>query len=425
MDRNSRVILGFLVVGAMVAVPYLTGALYVPPPLPKPAAPAFEIPKQTVEHLPIHEGDTLDEILVAAGLDQAIRLELIAAFDAAYDIRKVRAGRELVLTRWEKTGEVASLEYGADADHEVRLFRTNGVSSAELIEIPGVVKEIPVCARLQDSLAATMDRAGESFLLAMMMADVLAFDIDFYRDPQPGDDFCILVEKKFYDNGQPPTYRRILGTRYNNAGHVADAYYFVDPASTDGKGAYYGSKGESLKAAFLRSPLEFDARVSSHFSMNRLHPVLHTVRAHYGTDYAAPTGTPVRAVAAGKVVGAGMSGGSGNLVTIRHDGGLQTQYLHLSRIMVKVGQMVDQGMRIGLVGMTGLASGPHLDIRISRNGSYLNWEKMRSPRTESLQGALKDLFSFERDRMIAMMDAVPKVPQVALRAGPVAPPTGK
>jgi murein DD-endopeptidase MepM/ murein hydrolase activator NlpD len=363
----------------------------------------------------------MDQILAAAGLGPDLRLEMVNAFNAAYDIRKVRPGRDLLLTRWEKTGEVAELEYAADADHEVRLFRMNGISSAELVEIPGVVKEVPVCARLQDSLAATMDRAGETFMLAMMMADVLAYDIDFYRDPQPGDDFCLLVEKKFYDNGQQPTYRRILGARYNNAGHVADAYYFVDPASTDGKGEYFGSKGESLKAAFLRSPLEFDARVSSHFSMNRLHPVLHQVRAHYGTDYAAPTGTPVRAVAAGKVVGAGMSGGSGNMVTIRHDGGLQTQYLHLSRIFVKAGQQVDQATRIGLVGSTGLATGPHLDIRISRNGSYLNWEKMRSPRTVSLSGTLKDKFSFERDRMIAMMETVPKVPQVAMRAGPVVP----
>jgi len=159
--------------------------------------------------------------------------------------------------------------------------------------------------------------------------------------------------------------------------------------------------------------------VSSHFSTSRLHPVLHTVRAHYGTDYAAPTGTPVRAVAAGKVMGAGMSGGSGNMVTIRHDGGLQTQYLHLSRILVRAGQQIEQGARIGLVGSTGLATGPHLDIRISRNGSYLNWEKMRSPRTVSLSGAAKDEFAVERDRMLALMDSTPKVPQVAAHAGPV------
>lgn len=399
----------------MFAVPYLTGALYVPPPPAPPAVPAYEEPRQVTEHLAIQDGDTMDEILVAAGLDQATRAEIVGAFNHAYDIRKVRAGRELVLTRWAKTGEVASLEYTVDADHQVRLFRDNGVSEAEVVEIPGEVRAVPVCATLEGSLAATMDRAGESFLLAMMMADVLAFDIDFYRDPQLGDDFCLLVEKKFYQNGQAPTYRRILGARYNNSGRVSDAYYFS--SNEDGKGAYFGGKGESLKSAFLRSPLEFDARVSSHFSSSRLHPVLHTVRAHNGTDYAAPTGTPVRSVAAGKVVGAGMSGGSGNMVTIRHDGGLQTQYLHLSRILVHVGQQVEQATRIGLVGQTGLATGPHLDIRISRNGSYMNWEKMRSPRTESLAGGVKEKFLQQRDRMLAQMNqAVGPVAERPLKA---------
>src|SRR5262245_30535086 len=125
MDRNTRVILGFLVVGAMFAVPYLTGALYTPPPPPPPAAPSYEVPKQITERLPIVEGDTMDEILAKAGLDPTGRLEVVKAFNEAYDIRKVRAGRDMVVTRWEKTGEFASLEYTVDADHQVRLFRDN------------------------------------------------------------------------------------------------------------------------------------------------------------------------------------------------------------------------------------------------------------------------------------------------------------
>jgi murein DD-endopeptidase MepM/ murein hydrolase activator NlpD len=416
MDRNSRVILGFLVLGAMGAVPYLGGALYVPPPPPAPVAPSFDVPRQRVERLEIREGDTLDKILLNAGLDAAARQEMIRAFQGAYDVRKVRPGRELLLTRWEQTGEVVSLDYSADADHRVVLLRNHGVSSAELLEIPGEVREVAVCATLQGSLAATMEAAGENFLLAMMLADVLAFDIDFYRDPQPGDDFCLLVEKKFYDNGQAPTYRRIVAARYNNAGRIADAYYFTPDS---GKGAFYGGKGEALKAAFLRSPLDFDARISSHFNMSRLHPVLHTVRAHYGTDYAAPAGTKVRAVADGRVVGAGYSGGSGNMVTIRHADGYQTQYLHLSKILVHVGQNVEQGAYIGLVGATGLATGPHLDIRISRNGKYLNWEKMRAPRTVALEGAARQRFLAERDRMLAAMEAARRqAPQLAANAGP-------
>jgi murein DD-endopeptidase MepM/ murein hydrolase activator NlpD len=400
MDRNTSVILGLLVIGSMTAVPYLTGALYVPPP-PKPPAPKIEIPKEITDSVPIEQGDNMDAVLVRAGLEQSVREEVLAAFNDAYDVRKVRAGRDLMVTRLEASGELTSIEYLIDPDHRVELFRSNGVSSAEVVEVPGTIKEVPVCGALEDSLSATMERVGEKYQLAMMMADVLAYDIDFERDPQLGDDFCLLVEKKFYTNGQPPTTRRIVGARYNNHGAISEAYFF---AGEDGKGSYFSGKGESLKSAFLRSPLEFDARVSSHFSASRLHPVLHTVKAHYGTDYAAPTGTPVRAVADGVVVSAGMSGGSGNLVTIRHADGYQTQYLHLSRILVRAGQQLDQGTRIGLVGMTGLATGPHLDIRISKNGKYLNWERMRAPRSVALDGDLREAFFAERDRMLAAMN---------------------
>lgn len=408
-NRTHGVIIACLALAAMVAVPYLAGALYTPPP-PPPSIPFVEPPRLITEHLEIHVGDSMDAVFGRAGLDEETRRDMLRAFNDAYDVRKVRADRDMVLSRWEQTGEAASLEYTIDPDHKLMLSRTDGVSSAEVVEVPGTVKEVAVCATLQDSLTATMDRAGESFLLAMMMADVLAFDIDFYRDPQFGDDFCLLVEKKIYDNGQPSTYRRLVGARYNNHGSVSEAYY-LNGVSGKG-GAYFGPKGESLKSAFLRSPLEFDARISSHFSMNRLHPVLHTTRAHYGTDYAAPTGTPVRAVADGTVTGAGESGGSGNMVTIRHTDGYQTQYLHLSRILVRPGQKINQGARIGLVGMTGLATGPHLDIRISHNGKYMNWERMRSPRTVSLEGATKQQFLAERDRMRELMDAAMK-PAVA------------
>jgi murein DD-endopeptidase MepM/ murein hydrolase activator NlpD len=405
MDRTHRLILAFLVIGAMGAVPYLAGALYVPPPPMPPPPPAFVEPVQVVERLPIESGDTMDGVLARTVQDPGTRLELLNAFNDAFDVRKVRAGNELVVTKWQETGEVALLEYIADADHAVTVYRGNGVTTSEFAEIPGIVREVAICERLDTSLAASMDRAGESFLLAMMLAETLAYDIDFYRDPQPGDDFCVLVEKKFYDNGNPATYKRILGARYNNHGAVSSSFLF---STSDGKSSYYGPNGESHKAAFLRSPLEFDARISSHFSMSRLHPVLHTTRAHYGTDYAAPTGTPVRSVADGKVVSAGMSGGSGNLVTIRHDGGYQTQYLHLSKILVRAGQSVEQGTRIGLVGQTGLATGPHLDIRISKNGTYLNWEKLRSPKVVSLDGSQKQTFHVERDRMLALMNAAPK-----------------
>jgi len=400
MRWNPRLFLGLLVVLLAAGVPLVRAALFVPPP-PPPSPPSFEEAshQRTTFRLPIQSGDTLDEILATAGVDVNSRQEVLSAFADAYDVRKVRAGRDLLLTRYVQSGQVDSLEYVTDPDHEVVLTREEGTLVGQLAEIPGVVRETSVCATLDGSLFLTMDRAGESPELAIRMAQIFEFDIDFYTDPQPGDEFCLLVEKKTYDNGQAPTYRRILAAKYNNAGTQYDAFLFGEDR------AYYSGDGRSLKSAFLRSPLEFDARVSSHFSTNRLHPVLGVHRAHLGTDYAAPTGTPVRSVASGRVIFSGLSGGSGNLITVEHNDGYRSQYLHLSQRLVKVGQRVAQGDRIGLVGATGLATGPHLDMRISRNGKYMDWEHMRSPRTISLTAGQKKAFQVERDRMLAAMDA--------------------
>jgi murein DD-endopeptidase MepM/ murein hydrolase activator NlpD len=414
MNRNTRVLLGVAAAGVVVtafSVPYASGALYIPPP-PLPAPPTIEdaTPKLITDRLPIGNGDTLDQILARAGVDSNTRFEMLSAFNKAYSVRRVQPGRDLLMTRRADTDQVDSLKYIADADSEVVLHRFGGVSEAELVEIPGTIRAVPVCATLQGSLFETVDRAGEDPQLALLVADIFSFDIDFYRDPQPGDEFCILVEKKFYDNGQPSTYKRVLAAQYNNAGTKYDAYRF---AGNGGSGDFFTSDGRALKSAFLRSPLAFDARVSSHFSRARLHPVLHTTRPHLGTDYAAPTGTPVRAVASGRVAISGYTAGNGNYVVLDHANGYRTMYLHFSKRLVRAGQRVDQGQTIGLVGSTGLASGPHVDIRISKNGKFMDWEKTRAPRTMTLSAQQKESFGLERDRLKALMQAARKSPQVA------------
>jgi len=409
-----RVLLSIAAAGVVVtafSVRYVSGALYVPPPPPA-APPTIEdaTPKLITVHLPIGNGDTLDQILARADVDPNTRFEMLNAFNQAYSVRRVRPGRDLLVTLRADTREVNSLEYVADADSEVVLHRYGGISEAKLVEVPGTIKTVPVCATLEGSLFETVDRAGEDPQLALLVADIFSFDIDFYRDAQAGDEFCILVEKKFYDNGQPPTYKRVLAAQYNNAGTMYDAYRF---ASDGGSGQFFTGDGRSLRSAFLRSPLAFDARVSSHFSYSRLHPVLHTRRAHLGTDYAAPTGTPVRAVASGRVAVSSYTSGNGNYVSVNHADGYRTMYLHFSRRLVKAGQHVEQGQTIGLVGSTGLASGPHVDIRISKNGKFMDWERLRAPRTVTLSSQQKESFGLERDRLKALMEAALKSPQVA------------
>jgi murein DD-endopeptidase MepM/ murein hydrolase activator NlpD len=414
MNRNTRVLLGIAAAGVVVtvfSVRYVSGALYIPPPPPA-APPTIEdaTPKLVTVRLPIGNGDTLDQILAREDIDPNTRFEMLGAFNHAYSVRRVQPGRDLLLTRLAGTDEVDSLEYLADADNKVVLHRFGGVSEAELVEIPGTIRAVPVCATLEGSLFETVDRAGEDPQLALLVADIFSFDIDFYRDPQAGDQFCILVEKKFYDNGQPPTYKRVLAAQYNNTGTMYDAYRF---SNDGGAGEFFTSDGHALKSAFLRSPLAFDARVSSHFSRARLHPVLHTTRPHLGTDYAAPTGTPVRAVASGRVAVSGYTAGNGNYVAINHADGYRTMYLHFSKRLVRAGQRVEQGQTIGLVGSTGLATGPHVDIRISRNGKFMDWEKLRAPRAVTLSSRQKEAFNQERDRLLAIMQAARKPPQVA------------
>jgi len=199
-------------------------------------------------------------------------------------------------------------------------------------------------------------------------------------------------------------YGRILAAEYNNAGHAYRAILFPGPP---GVPAYYTPDGKSMKKAFLHSPLKFAAPITSHFSLHRFHPILKEYRAHLGIDYGAPTGTPVQTMGDGKVIFAGPKGGDGNLVKIQHTNGYTTYYMHLSKILVRNGQRVEQGQSIGLVGMTGLATGPHLDFRIQLRGEFLNFERLPLPPSEPVATSRWNEFAATRDRALAEMPPLP------------------
>ncbi len=416
MDRTRRIALGSLGIGlAAVAVAGFSWWHWTPeaskPEAPSPAAAVTPQPKITTEDLPIGRGDTLDELLGRAGVEPAARVEMIGALKGVFDFRKLRAGTALALTR--KDGVLQSVSYSIDPDHRLELAGAPGSFKAAVIDIPGTVKVVPVCGVLRGSLFESMETAGERPELAIYIAEIFAWDMDFYTDPQEGDQFCALVEEKVYDNGQQPTYLRVLAARYINSGKAYEGFLFADET---GKGHYYTADGRSLQAAFLRSPMKFEARISSHFSRSRFHPVLKIYRPHMGTDYAAPAGTPVQAIAGGTVLSSGYAGGGGNMVRIRHANGYESDYMHLSRRLVRAGQKVDQGQRIGLVGATGLATGPHLDFRIRKNGNYVNFERMRPPRATKLAASQMPAFTAERDRYTAEIDAALKTSEATLAA---------
>jgi murein DD-endopeptidase MepM/ murein hydrolase activator NlpD len=413
MMLGRRVLVGVVIAGLAVLVAAAAFIGSRRSPAIEATSESNAAPELITETIAIASGDTLEDILRRAGMDTAMRVQAISAASAAFDLRKFRAGSNLVLIR-SAVGEVEGLEYAIDPDHNLQMTRNGGGFHAAIADVPGTIETTPVCGVIVGSLVESVARLGERPELTLRIAYIFGWQLDFYSDPREGDEFCALVEKKEYANGQPATYRRVLAATYNNAGTFYDAYLFQDESGAE---MYFSGDGKSLRSSFLRSPMRFDARVSSHFSMARRHPVLRIVRPHLGTDYAAPTGTPVQAIGAGTVTFAAYSGNSGNLIKIRHTNGYETQYLHLSRILVCAGQHVEQGQQIGHVGATGLATGPHLDFRLSRNGRYVNFERLRLPPDTALSAQRMAQFSAERDHFTALMRGANTTPRPALARG--------
>ena len=323
-------------------------------------------------------GENFTAALQKFGLSAAEAANASAAAQHAFNLRQVRAGNTITVGR-SVEGTLREIDYKIDADRMLKIVPQDLGFSAQVREIPCKVEIVAVTGRVDDSLFNAVEDARESAELAMRLAQIFGYDLDFYTDPRKGDTFRMVLEKKKYANGQLAGYGRILAAEYENAGKKYQALLFHDP---EGRPGYYSADGKSLQKAFLRSPLKFGAAVTSHFSRARFHPILKTYRPHMGTDYGAPIGTPVQTIGSGKVVFAGGKGGDGNMVHIVHSSGYETMYLHLSRIYVRVGERVEIGKTIGLVGMTGLATGPHLDFRIAQRGQFLNFERLGLPPSE-------------------------------------------
>jgi len=323
-----------------------------------------------------------------------------AAAQRAYNLRQLRAGNSMSVGR-SVEGTLRQIDYKIDADRMLHIVPQSQGFSAEVREIPTHTEVAVVSGRLEDSLFNAVEEAGESAEVAMRMAQIFGYDLDFYTDPRRGDTFRIVVEKKKYEHGETAGYGRILAAEYVNGPRKYQALLFHDPS---GRPAYYTADGKSLQKAFLRSPLKFGAPVTSHFSKARFHPILKTYRPHLGTDYGAPTGTPVQTIGSGRVVFAGRKGGDGNMVHVAHSNGYETYYLHLSRIFVRAGERVEIGKTIGLVGMTGLATGPHLDFRIAQKGQFRNFETLGLPPSDPVNKRDWVEFAAVREKWLPMME---------------------
>lgn len=344
-------------------------------------------------------GRPFAEFVEGFGITPLIAARLVASAQPVFDLRHVRAGNQLAVGR-SVLGELREVRYSIDADRVLSIAPSGDDFHSEIETIPSETRVAGVGGEVRDSLFQAVTDAGEKPELAMRLAAIFGWDLDFYTDPRPGDTFRVVVEKKELANGELADYGRILTAEYSNAGRVYRAVLFHDPS---GNPAYYTPEGKSMKKAFLRSPLKFAAPITSHFSYHRFHPILKEYRPHLGIDYGAPTGTPVQTIGDGRVIFAARKGGDGNLVKIQHSNGYVTYYMHLSRILVRDGQRVEQGQRIGLVGMTGLATGPHLDFRIELRGQFLNFERLPLPSADPVSRRDWTAFVAARDQALAEM----------------------
>lgn len=369
---------------------------------------------------------TLDSLLrqheLAVGLVDAAVKSVAGVFNP----RHLRADRPYRIVRGFD-GVLREFEYQIDADNFLRIFnpdhRRPGELTAAVVPIEKDTAIEAVRAEIDErnnSLIAALGAAGERIQLALAMADVFSGTIDFNSGLQPGDGFEVVFEKSEHA-GDFAGYGAILGARFETDGREHYAFRWTDPGT--GKSAYYDEHGRSLKRFFLKSPLKFNPRITSGFSMRRLHPVHGTYRAHLGVDYGAPTGTEIVSVASGVVVSAGWAGAGGRQVRIRHAGGYETYYLHLSRFAggIRAGTRVAQGEPIGYVGATGTATGPHLDYRVKRNGRFVNpvAEHSRMPPGDPLNAEqlvqFRESIDTVRGRMMAALADAKAVPD-AVRA---------
>ncbi len=358
-------------------------------------------------------GETLAAALKRHGATSALVHEIDRGMRHLVDFRRAQPGHRYQLD-FDGEGNFAGFVYEvsaleryrfeavADQPDEYRAFRLDARVTRRVSRMAGVVTS---------SLYEAVQGLGEVSQVASDFASIFAWDLDFSRAVRRGDEFRVLYERNYVTEGEREIYLgpgRILAASYSGAAGDLYAVYFE---SREGRGSYYRPDGRSVQRRFLVAPLNY-SRVSSSFSARRFHPILKVNRPHRGIDYAAPVGTPVWAVADGEVIYKGWAGASGRLVKIRHYNGFVSSYAHLSRFApgLAVGQPVLQKQRVGYVGQSGLATGPHVCFRVQRNGRYVNPASIDAPTAEPISERDWPDFVAARDERLARLGRFSLVP---------------
>lgn len=380
------------------------GSVSAPAPVAPPVPQEASLASSTIEVVVSHN-DTMDRLFRRFELNLADLAALRGLPELGVQLDRLKPGE--LLRFMHRGGEFVGLERKLSDSETLMVTRDANGFSTNVLENPLEVRTRTASATIHSSLFEAAADAGLDDRVAFELAEIFQYDIDFVLDIQSQDRFTVVFEEVYQDG----TYLRtgnVLAAKFVNDGREYRALRYVDE---QGRGEYFTPDGRSLRKAFIRAPVQF-SRISSRFNPSRRHPVLNTIRAHRGVDYAAPVGTPVRAAGDGRVRFVGRQGGYGNVIELEHGSGVVTVYGHLSRFAssMRRGQRVDLGQVIGYVGKTGLATGPHLHYEYRIRGVHKNPQTVPLPDAKPIADGELERFLASTADMVNMLD---------LPAGPV------
>lgn len=353
-----------------------------------------------VHSVTVANGDTLSTVFAKVGLSGQDVHNVLDSSKDARQLSRLNVGQVLEFTM-TADGQLDSLTTKISALETLTLTQRDGRYALAKEKAKPTLHERYARGTIDSSLFLAASRAGLPQSMTFDLANIFGYDIDFAMDLRKGDEFEVIYEDKHVD-GKKVGNGNILAARFVNRGKTYTAVRYVDK---QGGASYYTATGDSMRKAFIRTPVEF-ARISSRFSNGRMHPVLHKMRAHKGVDYAAPRGTPIKATGDGKVILAGVKGGYGNTIIVQHGNRYRTLYAHMQGFAkgMKSGTTVKQGQVIGYIGATGLATGPHLHYEFHVNGVHVDPLGEKLPMADPIAGNEKQRFMQRAQPLMARMD---------------------
>ncbi len=387
------------------ALPQASAATMTPGPAPE--------PELSWQEFPVRNGDSLSTLFRKAGFNDGLMLSVIHGKGEAKKLQRLYAG-ETIAFATDDEGQLAGIRLQRSLMESLVIERADQTFVGETVVREPEVQITYAEAEIDSSLFGAGQAAGLTDKLTMELAGIFGWDIDFVLDIRKGDRFSVVYEELYLD-GEKFDNGRILAASFYNQGRDLAAVLYTDK---NGVSDYFTPEGHSMRKAFLRTPVDF-ARVSSNFNLNRRHPVLNTIRAHKGTDYAARTGTPIKAAGDGRVTLAGRKGGYGNTVVLQHGNNITTLYAHMSRFAkgVRSGKYVKQGQVIGYVGSSGLATGPHLHYEFRVNGVHRNPVTVKLPDAAPIPGAEMARFKSTTATTLAQLETYQDSRRLTLARG--------